>query len=163
MKPTERAPFWGVLGPTTDVYNDDLLEGMEAFYTALLMTEDGDFALKALLSAAQAAHGVYTLLTAETFFCWSYEHYEMDSTDRDIEERILRVVDAWAHKNTPDVTQTAIIREQARELVTDHPRWYDHLRRNFLWLDLFPENENRFSLNYDECRGKGRSPDASRA
>jgi hypothetical protein len=158
MHPTDRAPFWGVVGPTTDAGDTSMQAAMGAFYQVLLTTQDGDGSVKALNSASAVTGEVYRLLDAEVFFCWAYEKHEESSTDGAIEARVSRVVAAWAREHGPDLAATSMIRASAREQMKDHRYWYGHLRERFLMLDRFPENESRFRLTYDDCVARGDVP-----
>jgi hypothetical protein len=46
--PTDRAPCWGIIGPTNTVYPDELLSTFNAFYSELLASLDGNRSLAAL-------------------------------------------------------------------------------------------------------------------
>lgn len=154
MRPTDRAPFWAVVGPADDVYDKPMQEALQRFYEELLRTQSGTDAMSALNKGTEATGGQYKLLDAEMYFCWIYEQHELASSDADLGERVNRIVAAWARERGPDVRETAAVRADAWERIRDHRRWYDHLRQRFLMLDLFPENADRFSLTYEMCRSR---------
>jgi hypothetical protein len=154
MRPTQRAPFWGVIGPNRTVYDIEMQRALDAFYRKLVATQDGTDAMTSLNVASQASGEHYKLLDAELYFCWIYEKHEEGTSPADVEDRVNRVVAAWAHEFGPDIRKTAIVRETARKHVLNHERWYKHLGQHFLMLDLFPENKGRFKLSYRECVGR---------
>lgn len=71
--PTDRAPFWGLIGPTGIVPSIDLEQGLSAFYRELLRSLDGDTALDALRKVNPSIK--YAFVPAEFFFKYVSANY----------------------------------------------------------------------------------------
>lgn len=71
--PTDRAPFWGLIGPTGTVPSIDLEQGFSAFYRRLLQSLDGDTALDALRKVNPSIK--YAFVPAEFFFKYVSVNY----------------------------------------------------------------------------------------
>lgn len=162
LRPTDRSPAFGIVGTTEELAAGAILDVMKEFY-ACLVSDDPD--LSAALASANAiaeSHGAtFRMEGAELMFCRVFRAYLRDlSTGETQPERVNRLVAVVARAKGSDLRETMQIREQIREALDDHPGWYERYRSHFLLLDLFPENEKRFTLTYDRCMKIGLSPSA---
>ena len=97
----------------------------------------------------------YRILTDDLLLCRVLELYLRDlATAESQTQRVNRVLADLARAQTLDVTQTMTRRAEITADLGDHKRWFNHYRSHFLMLDLFPENEDRFPLSYDDCGGR---------
>ena len=154
LRPTDRAPAFGIVGTEEVVKAGDLYKSMQRFYGRLL-TDPND--LREALSSANETDTLsdwtYTLVSAEIMLCRIFRSYASFDGGENEEQRVARLVVELARRRGADVTQTMQWREQIAEELGDLPRWFDHYRSKFLMLDLFPEHEHRFPLRYADCKG----------
>ncbi len=75
LQPTDRAPCWGIIGPTKEVYPDDLMAIFRSLYTELLSSLSGDKALISFFDSANS-RGVDSLfIMALDLFKKAYAGY----------------------------------------------------------------------------------------
>ncbi len=148
----EGAPFWGAVGPNKSVYDVDMSESFAAFYSALLSTYNGTIAFQALNEASIATGGDYKFVDAESAYCYVFHTYVREATTEDVELRVEGILAEWLQSHSASAEFIERMRAQLRAAVNDHAVHFGRLRREFLMLDLFPENEQRFTTTYDDCR-----------
>ena len=155
LRPTDRAPAFGVVGAHETLEAGALLDAMKHFYGTLLGSAHD---LRAALDEANGqrpfADWTFKMEGAELTLCRVFEHYVREiATESTQAERVARLVADVARMKNLDVLQTMRLRAELREAIDDHSRWFDLYRTRFLMLDLFPSNAPRFLLRYDDCRG----------
>lgn len=155
LRPTDRAPAFGIIGTMETVAAGDLLLAMQAMYQALLGPGHD---LHAALAEANARSAFrdwrYRMEGAELLLCRIFAHYLNSlGTEETQPQRVSRLVADLARSQQLDVLQTMQLRDQIARQLDDHARWFAHYRTHFLMLDLFPDNARRFPLTYDDCRG----------
>jgi hypothetical protein len=153
LTPMQRAPVWGVVGPLADVVNaGDLRDTMETFYAFLLNTFDARGALEAANSNFDSSHWTYVLETAEVMLCRVFNSYVNEqSTDIKLKEREDEIVAEIVRKQGCDLTVAFDARQMARTQLADHQTTFDLYRKQFLWIDEFPDNNHRFKLTLSDC------------
>lgn len=152
LRPTGRAPAWGVLGPPSDVGGEELHEAMKRFYDALLPKLDLTSAMRALNDGIQISNWTYRVTTADLLYCRSFRAYLQSLLDEESQtERVNRLVAEVARARSLDVLQTSAVRADFRQALDDHGFWYEKYKHEFLMLDLFPENAERFPLSLADC------------
>ena len=75
LAPTDQAPVWGIIGPTSHVWNNELLKGMKEFYMVLFSEYNLMLALDALNKRNTIEDCIYELENAELMFCKVYRNY----------------------------------------------------------------------------------------
>jgi hypothetical protein len=155
LRPTDRAPAFGVVGTEKSVKAGALFEAMKAFYGKLL---SGAHDLRDALAEANNNRPMpkwrFKMEGAEIMLCRVFSHYvEEIATEATQTERVSRIVADIARSKQLDVVQTMQLRAEVREAMDDHRQWFDHYRSHFLMLDLFPANAARFRLQYADCGG----------
>ena len=155
LRPTDRAPAFGVVGTQKSIQVGALLVAMKAFYGKLLAPgHDLREALAEANDQRPLAKWVFKMEGAEITLCRVFAHYAEDiSNEATQTARISRIVADVARVNQLDVLQTMSVRTEVRESIGDHARWFDYYRTQFLMLDLFPTNAARFPLRYEDCGG----------
>ena len=152
LRPTDRAPAFGIIGPPDEIPSSMLLSANQRFYERLLV-EPHD--LKASIDAANSElseNNAFRIINAELMLCRIYSHYVAGLTTEETQtERVNRLVTDIARVRNLDVHDTMVLREQIRSNLDDHSTWFDHYRSRFLMLDDFPDNERRFQLRYEDC------------
>jgi hypothetical protein len=152
LRPTDRAPAYGIVGTANEIASGTLLKRMQRFYEQLLQAPH-DLAT-ALAAANTEVHGDdrFRMITAELMLCRIYSHYVQEYATGDKREaRVNELVAALAPSHDFDVRTTMALRQQIRSELDDHAKWFGHYRRKFLWLDVLPANFDRFTLTYGDC------------
>jgi hypothetical protein len=154
LRPVQRSPAWGIMGPPDTVGHRDLTNAMHRFYADLLKTIDLSKALRAANVGLSMLEGPFRITSAELLFCRVFQYYmrDLDGVET-VEQRTRRIVAEIARVRNLDVRQTMTLRSDVLRDITDHRRWYAYYRERFLMLDLFPENKLRFSQTFDQCIG----------
>lgn len=133
--PTDRAPFWGLIGPTDVVPSIALEQGLSAFYRELFQTLDGDTALAALRKVNPSIK--YAFVPAEFFFKYVSANYLIKYCNpQALDDRaanILLKIGASIKK-----------RNVKRLIKRMNPRSFDKYAHKFFMVDLFPDNASRF-------------------
>ena len=161
-QPITRAAFLALLGPNRPISVGDLLTALRTFYRSIVRDGNGNIALKAMNDAIDPTRQTFGIVNAEMLFIDVYRAFLRDRcTEEEVSQRVERVVAAnaakfkaergvgmWAH----EVEQ---VRALAREQVQAHDEHFDHYRRQFFFIDLFPENDQRFPVTIETCREAG--------
>jgi hypothetical protein len=153
LRPTDRAPAFGIIGAPTAVSAVDLFRAMKKFYSALLdEPHDLHRGMSAANEGAPIKDWLYRMEGAELMLCRIFRNYfESLTTEETQPQRVSRLVADLARANGLDVVQTMQLRREITEKLDDHAHWFDHYRKHFLMLDLFPANGPRFPLRYEDC------------
>lgn len=154
LRPTDRAPAFGIIGTDEDdISAGDLYSAMKRFYGELLSSLDLRRALDEANEHAPLADSRFWLQGAELLLCRVFAHYmsEVEGIGAQA-ERVSRLVADIARIRDLDVTETMQLRDELTQTINDHASWFEWYRSRFLMLDLFPENDARFPLRYDDCK-----------
>jgi hypothetical protein len=147
LKPTERAPCWGVLGPTEEVNVSDLMGTYRSFYFTLLSNRDGDAALKALFASDVRESG-YFFMSALGLFKSAYSGYLADEcTYTAYWNRSKRLQKELIKKRVRKSRQDIVL-----DLKSTEKDSFEKFKYNFFMYDLYPENQKRFQLDYSEIK-----------
>lgn len=152
LSPTKPAPAWGVLGPREPVKAGPLREAMATFYEVLFTTMNVRRAMDAMNDFAQYGEWEYTLETAEVMLFRVYKHIlqHLSSSDqRQAQENAI--VAEIVRRRGLDVRIGIAARHKAREMLADHKKHFLFFRHTFLMIDRWPENEERFTLSFEDC------------
>lgn len=147
LDPLDRAPAFGIIGAPERVSPEALLDAMRLLYWNLLNDQGINLTLSAMRSEGR---GDFRMVSAELWLCQVFRaSLEADNETR--EQRVARLLQETFKGAIPDVRESMARRvEIAREL-DDNRKWFDYYRQTFLWLDQFPENEERFRFTYEQC------------
>lgn len=153
LRPTDRSPIFAIIGSKDEVPAGVLLDSMARLYSSLL-TPPHD--LRAALSAANVSNDVtkwqFEWIGAELMLCRVFQCYmETIEADESHAERVNHLVAEIARAGNLDINQSMQVRAGLSADLQNHARWFAHYRTNFLMLDLFPANERRFPLSYEDC------------
>ena len=154
VKPTERAPCWGLLGPWGTVRASDLLSGFAAYYRELLTSLDGDRALAALSTASPSSQ--HQFISAQGFFKRTYAAYLANYSSTSGLDRRAKTISRKLHDlgSTARPGKGAIKRRLRQTEKPSFQRYADH----FFMVDLFPENAGRFSVSFSEVEAMSSRP-----
>lgn len=152
MLPTDRAPCWGMIGPTDKVFPHELLSSYVSFYTELLASLDGDNSLNALMHSPLKTGGYY-FTTAGGFFKRAYANYFLNyCTPSELEKRAKGM--SRKLKNAPS-TVRASKGALKRLLKKTEQQSFDKFSQQFFMIDLFPENKERFPISLEDVKQHG--------
>ncbi len=154
LRPMHPSPFWGLLGPTTPVYDSDLQDAMEAFYSHLLATSDAKGARVAMNEKARPKDGEYRFDTAELIYCRVFHRYIKDyCKPEQLTERENEIVAEIVRRNNYILEVAFEARDRARRMLSNHREFFSFYRTNFFMLESIPGNDTRFRLAYEDCAG----------
>lgn len=136
----DRAPFWGLIGPTQEIYNDELESGFVALYTKLFETGSPQLALEALRSSNSP--GMYWCKTAQGLFEAGWRHYrKTQCTPERMMERAQRMLDTLKSRRPGPYPP---LEDLKKRLEDGEPAGYERFAATFFMHDLYPENVQRF-------------------
>jgi hypothetical protein len=152
---TDRAPFWGLIGPDAPVSSGELYTAFSRFYEAMFHTLDGTNALRALNEAASGT-ARYLFLNSRKMFEGAWARYEksycMGGGRRDRVDRLLTHRKRALGNLALDITRARkVIKKRLKE--TRGPNFI-HYMRYFFMIDLYPENLRKFQVYYPEVLRK---------
>ncbi len=98
VQPTERAPIWGLIGPSRELFPYEVDAGNLAFYSALLKTRDGGAAWEAMNASIPAGDAPFTCLVVEEMFCAVFSEYLKEHfSDRPLQDHRAFFDDLKSH------------------------------------------------------------------
>jgi hypothetical protein len=152
LMPSDRAPLFMLIGPPENASPDALLNATRKFYGALVEHLDLNEALEAMNDHLPFKQWTIRPATAEILFCRVFRMYVNEvGVGEKLQARENELVARIARRRSLDVLQTADVRAEVRADLSDHRSAYERLRKTFLMLDMYPENEERFGLTYERC------------
>ncbi|BAK77237.1 hypothetical protein NH8B_2423 [Pseudogulbenkiania sp. NH8B] len=139
----ERAPIWGLIGPTRSVYPHELEDSFRALYATLFETKSPALAVKAMDSASTT--GTFWRTTAQGLFEKGWNSYkETYCTPAAMEVRAKRMLERI--KNLRPAPYPSL-EELKKRLVDVEPSAYEQYVATFFMYDLFPLHSQRFQLS----------------
>jgi hypothetical protein len=152
LRPTDRAPAYGIIGTPEKIAGGALLQAMQRLYGSILQPPHDLMAALKSANSHLESDGQFRVVNAELMLCRIYSHYiETHATGEALETRVNGLAGALAPSRALDVRETMMLRDEVRAELNNHAKWFDHYRERFLLLDEAPENVQRFRLTYDEC------------
>lgn len=149
LQPTDRAPCWGIIGPTKEVYPDDLMAIFRSFYTELLSSLDGDKALISFFNSAKNRDVDPLIIWALDLFKKVYAGYfEIHCTDKEYWNRakVLR------NKLPKDQKNLNTIQDLVQIFKKQELSGFEKYKNKFFMCDLFPENTTRFPITFADVK-----------
>ncbi len=147
---TDRAPCWALIGPTASALPDELLGGYGVFYQEFLTSLDGGKAINAL-NAWKLRDGRFYFMPAGGFFRLAFAGYlKRYCTEDALEERageLRRRLKASGLERLPGRGRLR------RELKKQSKPAFQKYLRHFFMMDLYPENEARFPIKFEDVEG----------
>jgi len=141
----DRAPFWGLIGPTRDMYPDELVVPYRALYSTLLKTKSPEAAVKAM-DAAVTQKGTFWRTTAQALFEMGWTAYKQQHcTPQRLDERANRMLEMAKRVLNPPHPSAADFKQRLRDL---EPKAFDRYVVTFFMQDLYPAHRERFPLAY---------------
>ena len=152
LQPVEPSPVWALIGPIPTVLPSRLQEAFQVFYPTLMTTLDGRAAVDAMNAGRVGTSLEFKIETAEIMFCKVWRSYLKNAcTPEALQSREDAAVAAMVRHARYDLRYAVMGRPMMRAELADRPRQFAQFRRSFLMLDLFPTNEGRFQLTFEDC------------
>jgi hypothetical protein len=157
LKPTDRSPAFAIIGSRDTIPAGVLLDFLTRFYTTFLKPpHDLRSALNSANLTERLEDWTFEWIGAELLLCRVFQYY-MDNIDGEEPHdlRVNRLVAEIARARQLDLNGTRELRLTISADLRDYKKWFNHYRTHFLMLDLYPDNEPRFPLTFEDC---GHSP-----
>ena len=137
---TDRAPFWGMIGPIDKAMPSELETPYRALYQTLISEMSPAKAIAAFEEVAK--EGLYWRTTAQGLFMKTWERYKTDfCTKEALDKRLKRMQQQVPHYSK---------KELLKMLQESEPKSFERFRNAFFMCDKFPENSKRFPVEYKE-------------
>lgn len=136
----DRAPLWGLVGPTRSMYPDELELGYGALFSTLLRTKSSSEALAAM--EATATHGTYWRATAQGLFQKGWDTYlAQHSTPEALKLRCARMLVELKKRGAGPYPSAEELKQRIKKL---EPITHDRYVETFFMHDLFSNHSARF-------------------
>lgn len=146
---SDRAPVWGLIGPTRAISFGESEAHFGAFYREMFRTASPAAGVNALNK--QAEEGLYWRTTAEGFFYAVWNAYKTRLfTPEQLERRAVRMQKRAAVLGRPVLSKS----EMLQKLIKSEPDSFDAFRNKFFMIDLFPHHMDRFDVTYEKAEGR---------
>lgn len=148
LTPPDRALCWGVVGPTKPVRGDFLVERFSAFYKEILDTGDGNTAVDNLNRYAPGNDIDFFFTTATEFFKNVFSQYiKKRCSIKAYDDRARKLRKRLRRNKVPDLPTIGNLR---RQYTKSQRVFFEKFRQTFFMIDLYPENAERFTLQYSD-------------
>ena len=151
------AAFRGLIGPNRQLEAGQLQRGCLAFYRAVFRQGNGDEALRAMNDEFQEE--IFWLVSPETAFKQVYRNYlKQQCSPEALERRAAAVAANIGRRRRADglpgryKAEIERDREISRRYLSDHRARFEELRREFFFIDEYPDNARRFDFTFDDCQ-----------
>ena len=144
VRMSDRAPFWGLIGPTQTLTAGELEKAYSALYLTLLSTKSPAKAVEAMDAATKP--GLFWRTTSQGLFekVWAGYKKEYCSAEA-LEVRAKRMRERLEQLSDKSLPTTD---EFKSRLVNHEPKAFERFRATFFMCDLFPEHSGRFPVEY---------------
>lgn len=145
VRMSDRAPFWGFIGPTMAISSEDLRKAYSTLYLKLLQTKSATKAFEAF--AASTKTGLFWRMTAQGLFEKGWANYkEKHCIPKALDARGKRMQEQFKEKFPDKAPPT--LEELRIRLINQEPEAFGKFRDTFFMYDLYPEHQNRFPVCY---------------
>lgn len=144
IRMSDRAPFWGLIGPTRALTAGELEKAFSALYLTLLSTKSPAKAIAAMDSAT--VPGTFWRTTAQGMFEKVWTSYKNEYCNPEVFEIRAQRMRKRLLELSP---ATRVTTEQIKSRLVDHePKAFDRYRNSFFMCDIVPEHSTRFPVQY---------------
>jgi hypothetical protein len=148
----DRAPFWALIAPANEITAGEIEVDFKSFYETFFKTLSGDKAVAALNQGIIGNDRKYHFFSIEGLFLKAYAKYiTTHCIGKGRQKRIERLL-TESRKNL-DVRKLDIsdIRKKIKdELKNKGKSWFYKAKKRFFFEDMYPENEKRFLITYEQ-------------
>lgn len=156
-QPVGRAPFLVLLGPNDPIGPGLLAKVMQRFYHRLLVDRDGNQAMRDLNPDRDAP--LFSIVNAEQLFRAVFaEFLRTESSEGAEQRRLERVFRAACDRLRQAHGGHGLFAEEKRmiwenllRVSFDLRQHFEERRRHYFMIDLFPQNEVRFAVSFEDC------------
>jgi len=151
LQPIHRAPFCALIGPKRKITAGQLENDYSAFYSELLHSFNGNSALSKLNSNSKGEN-IYSFLGCNYLFSTVYANYHRGLCKGiGSKKRIERLVTETKKDLKGKGLQLKEIRGRIKHQIKGRQKeYFEQYKNHFFMIDLFPENESRFDISFDE-------------
>jgi len=144
VRMSDRAPFWGLIGPTKTLKPEELEKAYSALYRTLLSTKSPAKAVQAMDAATKA--GLFIRTTSQGLFEKAWTSYKKEYCSAEV----LEVRAKRMRKRLEQTSDTPLLTtdELKWRLINLEPKAFERFRDTFFMCDLFPEHSSRFPVEY---------------
>ena len=151
LQPVDRAPFLAMIGPKRIIKAGELERATLEFYQTLFCSGDAAVAWRAMNKAITTKETTFAIFTAEFSLRYIVYHYlQTFCTEEDLTTR-QNEIELKAAQSGISQSEIERRREQLRRFQRDHRNHFAKIKTHFLFCDLYPENNTRFGVTYDDC------------
>jgi len=144
MRMSDRAPFWGLIGPTKILTAVELEKAYRALYLTLLSTKSPAKAVQAMDGATTP--GLFWRTTSQGLFEKVWASYKKEHCNPvALESRAKRMREQLELASVLPLRTTD---ELKSGLLAHEPKSFERFRKTFFMCDLFPEHSTRFTVEY---------------
>lgn len=149
IRTTDRAPIWGIIGPTRELSANQVKTDFPAFYRTFFETQSTTKALKALKTSGPS--DLYVMTSAENFFYVVWERYKNEYCTEDKLSERARAMQLRA--STEKWKKIPSIRFFKRKLknIKREKKLFNSFRNKYFMYDLYPINKKRFPVTYKKA------------
>lgn len=141
---SDRAPFWGLIGPTRTLTPGEIERAYSALYLTLLSTKSPAKAVEAMDTATEP--GLFWRTTSQGLFEKVWAGYKKEYCNAEaLEFRAKRMRERLEQLSDKALPTTAELKSQ---LVNHEPKAFERFRSTFFMCDLVPEHSSRFRVEY---------------
>jgi hypothetical protein len=159
LQPATRAAALAIFGPNREVWPSELARACTAFYRTIFHEGNGNLAYQRMNEAIDPAKATFGAFNAEMAFTKVYRQFlkEMCS-EQGMSVRIERWMALWQqdwqvqHGRLPLSHELEHARAFARMHIRSHQEHFERFRREFFMIDLYPENEARFPITFEQLQ-----------
>lgn len=139
LRAGDRAPYWGLIGPSRTLSAGELEKAYLAFYTTLMRTKSSSEAMAALEGASEA--GMFAAVSAQGLFDRVWQGY-LDGHCTD--EALVQRAQGIRAQLPPDAPHT--IDDLKAILLAQGPITLQRFWKTFFMQDLYPDHVKRFAF-----------------
>jgi hypothetical protein len=140
----DRAPFWGLIGPTQTLTAGELEKAFSALYLTLLSTKSPAKAVQAMDGATKPS--LFWRTTSQGLFEKVWAGYKKEHCSAAaLELRAKRMRERLLQAAASPLPTTDELKSR---LIGHEPIAFERYRQTFFMCDLFPEHSNRFPVEY---------------
>lgn len=161
-QPVTRAGFLALLGPNRTLKAGQLQVAVQRFYSTLFRDRNGNAAIDAMNAALAPEPAAFGIVNAEMLFMQVWQAFLADQcTEPELSRRVDGIIfrNAARFREEHGVEMPVEVTEETRRLAKLHVEAVDdqftECRRHFFFIDLCPENDQRFPVTLESSRDSG--------
>jgi hypothetical protein len=147
----DRAPFWAVIGPEDEISDLELKRDFAAFYETFFKKLSGDEAINALNKWVPISDRAYHFLSSQGLFKRAYLHYHKTyCVGKGKKKRLETLVTKTLNTHSTRSKGVNWARKRIKAELSKERKHFMKYKNQFFMIDMFPENEERFPISYED-------------